>query len=145
MAALAALSNPVAHPSAAGFAAAASYAGGKPINISPDALLGKALSTKVNGNAVVTGAGETDESKATQFDGCATCKTRKYVDRSNESDVSFQSASHISPSASAAVVSCTSVSMWQMPYKKRANPVPNLFPQRCASLPPFVRNVADVM
>ena len=53
----------------------------------------------------VTGSGDTEESKATQFDGCATCKNRKYVDRSNESDVSFQSASHISPSASAAVVS----------------------------------------
>ena len=105
MAAVAALSNQAMHPSAAGFAAAASYAGGKPVTISPDALLSKALSTKVNGNAVVTGSGEADESKATQFDGCATCKTRKYVDRSNENDVSFQSASHISPSASAAVVS----------------------------------------
>lgn len=97
MAAVAALSNQVTHPSAAGFAAAASSAGKKPVTISPDALLGKALGAAASGN--------TEESKATQFGGCATCQNRKYIDRSNESDVSFQSASHISPSASAAVVS----------------------------------------
>jgi hypothetical protein len=35
---------------------------------------------------------------------CQTCKNRKYVDGSNESDVSFKSPAHISPDSSAAVV-----------------------------------------
>lgn len=35
---------------------------------------------------------------------CQTCKRRKYVDGSNEGDVSFKSPAHIDPSASAAVV-----------------------------------------
>lgn len=35
---------------------------------------------------------------------CQTCKNRKYVDGSNESDVSFKSPAHISPNSSAAVV-----------------------------------------
>lgn len=36
---------------------------------------------------------------------CQTCKDRKYVDGSNESNVSFKSPGHISPGASKAVVS----------------------------------------
>jgi hypothetical protein len=36
---------------------------------------------------------------------CQTCKERKYVDGSNEGNVSFKSPGHISPEASAAVVS----------------------------------------
>lgn len=36
---------------------------------------------------------------------CQTCKTRKYVDVSNEGDVSYQSPTHISPSSSYAKVS----------------------------------------
>lgn len=36
---------------------------------------------------------------------CQTCKERKYVDGSNESNVSFKSPGHISPEASKAVVS----------------------------------------
>ena len=35
---------------------------------------------------------------------CQTCKNRKYVDGSNESDVSFKTPSHISPESSAAMV-----------------------------------------
>lgn len=36
---------------------------------------------------------------------CQTCKSRKYVDGSNDGNVSFKSPGHISPEASAAVVS----------------------------------------
>ncbi|MCR5374385.1 MAG: hypothetical protein K6E39_03310 [Lachnospiraceae bacterium] len=35
---------------------------------------------------------------------CETCKNRKYVDGSNESDVSFKAPTHVSPEASAAAV-----------------------------------------
>lgn len=35
---------------------------------------------------------------------CETCKNRKYVDDSNESDVSFQSPGHVSATASTSVV-----------------------------------------
>ena len=35
---------------------------------------------------------------------CKTCKTRKYQDGSNESDVSFKAPGHISPQASAGTV-----------------------------------------
>lgn len=35
---------------------------------------------------------------------CQTCKNRKYVDGSNESDVSFKTPSHIAPESSAAMV-----------------------------------------
>lgn len=35
---------------------------------------------------------------------CQTCKSRKYVDASNESDVSFKTPGHIDPSMSASVV-----------------------------------------
>ncbi|MCI8805047.1 MAG: hypothetical protein HFE59_03995 [Clostridiales bacterium] len=35
---------------------------------------------------------------------CQTCKNRKYVDGSNEADVSFKTPSHISPSMSASAV-----------------------------------------
>jgi len=36
---------------------------------------------------------------------CQTCKSRKYIDGSNESNVSFKTPGHIAPSASAALVS----------------------------------------
>ncbi len=36
---------------------------------------------------------------------CQTCKNRKYVDGSNESNVSFKTPGHIDPSSSAALVS----------------------------------------
>jgi len=35
---------------------------------------------------------------------CETCKNRKYVDASNEADVSFKSPGHVSPSASFSAV-----------------------------------------
>lgn len=36
---------------------------------------------------------------------CQTCKSRKYMDRSNDSNVSFKSPTHVSPSASFSAVS----------------------------------------
>jgi hypothetical protein len=41
----------------------------------------------------------------TQPSECQTCKNRKYIDRSNEGNVSFQTPTHISPEASRAMVS----------------------------------------
>ncbi len=41
----------------------------------------------------------------TQPSECQTCKNRKYMDVSNESNVSFQSPTHVSPEASFAAVS----------------------------------------
>lgn len=35
---------------------------------------------------------------------CQTCKSRKYIDGSNEGNVSFKTAGHIAPQSSAAVV-----------------------------------------
>ena len=40
--------------------------------------------------------GAVDKSKTTE---CQTCKNRKYVDGSNEANVSFKNAAHISPEA----------------------------------------------
>ncbi|MCL2688484.1 MAG: hypothetical protein FWE57_01380 [Chitinispirillia bacterium] len=37
-------------------------------------------------------------------DGCQTCSTRTYVDKSNDGGVSFQTPTHIAPSAAAAAV-----------------------------------------
>lgn len=47
-----------------------------------------------------TGAVEKSEKKGE----CQTCKNRKYVDGSNEGNVSFKTPGHISPEASGAVV-----------------------------------------
>lgn len=112
MAGMAGVMNTTANASAANWAAAASYAIHHPFNLSPNSFLGKAATAlsgaaanTVPGNASVIGAEETEKQKATQFNGCATCRARKYVDVSSESDVSFQSAAHIDPAASASVVS----------------------------------------
>ena len=48
-----------------------------------------------------------DEENKTPFEKrneCETCKNRKYVDGSNESDVSFKAPTHVSPEASTAAV-----------------------------------------
>ena len=42
-----------------------------------------------------------DKSKTTE---CQTCKNRKYVDGSNEANVSFKSAAHVSPEAASSAV-----------------------------------------
>ena len=71
----------------------------------------------VSGVLGVSGAAETDSSPrvgaackatpGTKVDPaeCQTCKNRKYVDGSNESDVSFKTPGHIDPASSMAVVS----------------------------------------
>lgn len=55
--------------------------------------------TPVNTNNTI------DSSSKVQPVECRTCKERKYVDGSNESDVSFQTPGHIAPEASFATVS----------------------------------------
>jgi hypothetical protein len=40
-----------------------------------------------------------------EYEGCQTCKNRKYKDQSNDPSVSFQAPTHIDPSAAAAAVS----------------------------------------
>ena len=45
--------------------------------------------------------GAVDKSKTTE---CQTCKNRKYVDGSNEANVSFKNAAHISPEAASSAV-----------------------------------------
>lgn len=42
--------------------------------------------------------------KVNSSEECQTCKNRKYIDGSNESDVSFKTPTHISPSSSASMV-----------------------------------------
>ncbi|MCX4316910.1 MAG: hypothetical protein OSJ52_09795 [Lachnospiraceae bacterium] len=46
----------------------------------------------------------TKETKETQKAECQTCKERKYMDQSNEGDVSFQAPTHIAPGQAAAKV-----------------------------------------
>lgn len=46
----------------------------------------------------------TDSAKKVEKGECQTCKNRKYVDGSNESNVSFQTPSHIAPEQSGAAV-----------------------------------------
>ena len=57
--------------------------------------------------AEVQGAQEktgTQEAKKAQKAECQTCKERKYMDQSNEGNVSFQSPTHIAPGQAAARV-----------------------------------------
>lgn len=51
---------------------------------------------------------------------CQTCKERKYQDGSNESNVSFKSASHISPAAAGSVVRAHEGEHVSNAYKKAA-------------------------
>lgn len=60
--------------------------------------------TKVNRIPPLGQKGTINVEKA-QPSQCQTCKERKYMDVSNESDVSFQSPTHVSPEASFAAVS----------------------------------------
>lgn len=56
-------------------------------------------------NSIVQANGEIKEvSPAQGVEGCQTCKNRRYVDESNDSSVSYQSPTHISPEASASKV-----------------------------------------
>jgi tRNA(Ile2) C34 agmatinyltransferase TiaS len=54
--------------------------------------------------ATVDGAKDASASKRVSKEECQTCKERKYVDGSNEGDVSFKTPAHISPNSSAATV-----------------------------------------
>lgn len=52
------------------------------------------------GRVAPLGQKETINVEKTQPSECQTCKERKYIDVSNEADVSFQSPTHVSPEAS---------------------------------------------
>lgn len=58
--------------------------------------------------AATVGEKDTDSSKkvgrASSPEECETCKNRKYQDGSNEADVSFKNATHVSPNAAGAAV-----------------------------------------
>ncbi len=59
-------------------------------------------------NSRVNGVNQKQSSNATtatkSSEQCQTCKNRKYIDSSNEGNVSFKSATHVSPEASFAAV-----------------------------------------
>ncbi|GAM08434.1 hypothetical protein OR1_00706 [Geobacter sp. OR-1] len=71
------------------------------VNISPEA---KALSVNSNGNSAVSSDGVSANSSAAGPQECQTCKNRKYVDRSNDPTVSFQSPTRLSPGAAESAV-----------------------------------------
>lgn len=52
----------------------------------------------------VNAASDPGKGRALEFGGCETCRRRKYVDGSNEANVSFKSPAHIDPASSASVV-----------------------------------------
>ncbi len=54
--------------------------------------------------AAVDGAKDAERSGRVKQSECQTCKNRKYVDGSNENDVSFKTPGHIDPGNSAAAV-----------------------------------------
>lgn len=60
--------------------------------------------SRVQGVAPVNGRTAQAVMKAKPSE-CQTCKERKYIDKSNDSDVSFQIPTHVSPEASYAAVS----------------------------------------
>lgn len=59
------------------------------------------LDADVNNKDELGKKGAVDKSKTTE---CQTCKNRKYVDGSNEANVSFKNAAHISPEAASSAV-----------------------------------------
>lgn len=54
--------------------------------------------------AAIDGAKDAAASKRVEKGECQTCKNRKYVDGSNEGDVSFKTPAHIAPNNAAATV-----------------------------------------
>lgn len=76
----------------------------------PGAVTGvrKALGVTRDGDgtaqAVVDGAKDAASSKRVEKGECQTCKNRKYVDGSNEGDVSFKTPAHIDPNNAALAV-----------------------------------------
>lgn len=77
-----------------------------PQTMNPIYQTGAPEKTDYAGSSPVKNADTTGSSpvKKPELGGCETCRNRKYVDVSAESDVSFQTPGHISPGASAAVV-----------------------------------------
>lgn len=73
-------------------------AGVNPLNAPASAV------TKISSIRPVTEKATVNVDKVRQTE-CQTCKNRKYMDVSNEANVSFQSPTHISPEASFAAVS----------------------------------------
>lgn len=60
--------------------------------------------SKVNGTIPVGQKASISTGKVESAE-CQTCKSRKYMDRSNDANVSFQSPTHVSPEASFSLVS----------------------------------------
>ncbi len=65
-----------------------------------------AVDSKGDGTAkaVIDGVKDAENNKKVKQAECQTCKNRKYVDGSNESDVSFKAPAHIDPDNAAATV-----------------------------------------
>ncbi|HWT75684.1 MAG TPA: hypothetical protein VN258_13345 [Mobilitalea sp.] len=76
------------------YPAAATSALGQPVN----------AVSKVNG-VIPIGQKSTNSIEKTKPSECQTCKNRKYMDQSNDNNVSFKSPAHVSPQASFAAVS----------------------------------------
>jgi len=72
---------------------------GTMVNISPEAMNAY---KKTQGHYASTGIREADAVQ--DVDGCQSCRSRKYVDRSSDPSVSFQAPAHISPGQAASVV-----------------------------------------
>jgi len=70
------------------------------VTISPEGRA--AYEASLNNAGRVNGVQETDH--ANEVGGCQTCANRTYVDKSNDGGVSFQTPTHIPPSAAAAAV-----------------------------------------
>lgn len=68
------------------------------------AASGVTRDTDGTAQAVVDGAKDASASGRVEKGECQTCKNRKYVDGSNEGDVSFKTPTHISPHNAAAAV-----------------------------------------
>lgn len=70
--------------------------------VSTSGITGQNANVGLQGQENATGLGvENDDSKSEE---CQTCKNRKYVDGSNDANVSFKSAAHVSPEAASAAV-----------------------------------------
>ncbi len=70
----------------------------------PTVSLGSDAASEVSPPGAADRSEEASSVKNTSFSGCETCRNRKYVDVSAESDVSFQAPAHINPASSATVV-----------------------------------------
>lgn len=78
-----------------GAAVRGGYMGGQPDGVRPSGSTGRVETAETSGADRTARTGKTE---------CQTCKKRKYMDRSNEGDVSFQAPTHISPNQAASRV-----------------------------------------